>query len=76
MASVHRFVARDTTLTASEVQNSFLQKKRHTVKAVPPRVAFITNKTGTTKNTKKPRSCQPAAPKNEVSKEAAQSFSN
>lgn len=63
MATVHHFVAENTALTASEVRNYFLQKKRNTVKAVPLRVAFITYKIGTTKNIKKPRSCQPAAPK-------------
>ena len=76
MATVHCFGAGDTALTASKVHNYFLQKKRKTVKAVPLRVAFITYKTGITKNIKKPRSCQPAAPKNEVSKEVTQSFSN
>lgn len=56
--------------------NYVLQKKGNTVKAVPLRVAFIPHRTGTTKTQKKPRSCQPAAPKNEVSKEATQPLSN
>lgn len=56
--------------------NYVLQNNRNTVKAVPLRVAFIPHRTGTTKTRKKPRSCQAAAPKTEVSKEATQPLSN
>lgn len=70
MAAVPHFGAGDTALTASKVRNYFLQEKS----LFHWEWFFIAHKTGTTKNMKMPRSCQPVAPKMKCARKLPSSF--